>query len=272
MRRSSLILAAFLALVWTPAGAGVVLQSHRAVYELTLASARPGSSIANLSGRLVMEWGADCEGYILNQRMVTEVSDMEGERATNDFQVTSWESLDGLKFRFSSRDSVAGDVTDELDGKAELKGAGAAGLVRFRKPQETAEVKLPSGTVFPTEQAIRLVEAALRGDRTASMLLYDGSRVASLYETFSVIGKPYPAMSAEEAGDNKLLAGQKSWPVHIAYFAREPETDRPPGTPDFQIGYRLFENGIATEIELDYGDFVLDGKLSKLEALPRPSC
>lgn len=249
--------------------AGLSLQSHRAVYELELLNAREGG-VTDLDGRLVMEWGQDCEGYILNQRMVTTVTNVRGRRAINDFQVTSWESVDGLKFRFSSRDSTNGTVTEEIDGKAELSAPGGAGLVRFRKPRE-AELPLPAGTVFPSEQAMLLIRAAQSGENNRNIILFDGSRVDGLYETFNVIGKEHPPMSASEAGGHELLAGQRSWHVHIAYFTHAPEAPDA-GTPEFQVGYRLFQNGVATDIVLDYGAFSMGGELSQLEALPQPSC
>lgn len=271
MWRLFLIVSAITAVTWTAATAGVVLQSHRAVYELSLLKSRQGSGIGDLTGRLVMEWGSDCQGYILNQRMLTEVTDLRGGRALNDFQVTSWESVDGLVFRFSSRDAIDGKVTDEVVGKAKLSAAGAAGTVQFQKPRKV-EAPLPAGTVFPSEQALLLLQAAERGEKTSDMLLFDGSRLESLYDTYGVIGNEYPVMSADEAGANALLAGQRSWPVHIAYFARKPEEGQTPGTPSFQVGYRLFQNGIASELLLDYGEFSLSGALSKLEPLPHPSC
>jgi len=269
MWRFVLILAWSLAFAAAAEGAGLSLQSHRAVYELALLNAREGS-LSSLSGRLVMEWGQDCDGYILNQRMVTAVDYARGGQALNDFQVTSWESRDGLVFRFSSRDATNGRVTEEIDGKAEMQSAGTAGMVRFRKPREL-ELSLPAGTVFPSEQAIQLIRAAENGKKSRNLIVFDGSRVDGLYETFNVIGNERPPQSESEAGKHALLAGKRSWYVHIAYFAYqpgEPET----GVPEFQIGYRLFQNGIATDIVLDYGEFSLGGELSALEELPQPSC
>ena len=33
-----------------------------------------------------------------------------------------------------------------------------------------------------------------------------------------------------------------------------------------------FENGVAGDLELDYGDFVIAGRLRSLEELPTPVC
>ena len=51
---------------------------HRAVYDLTLARSDPTGAVTSLRGRLVMEFNDVCEGYTLNQRILTEAADMEG--------------------------------------------------------------------------------------------------------------------------------------------------------------------------------------------------
>jgi len=251
--------------------AAPALQSHIAVYEVTLERAREGAGIADLRGRLVLEWARDCEGYILNQRMLTQVTSAQGEDVTNDFIVTTWESLDGLKFRYSSRSDVGSESADEVAGKAELTRHGGTGEARFTKPQSST-LTLPEGAVFPTEQVMLLLGAAENGERTRSILLFDGSRADGLFETFNVIGAERPPLSASEVGQRKLLSGQRSWAMHTAYFPRQPSKDRPPGTPEFEIAYRLYQNGVANEIVFDYGHFAMRAMLTKLTSLPAPSC
>jgi len=251
--------------------ASLPLQSHLAVYELSLKSARNGAGITDLSGRLVMEWARDCEGYILNQRMITEVSSNQGDNVLNDFSVTTWESLDGRKFRFSSRNEVARGTSEEVAGRAEVPASGGAGEARFSKPEKTV-LTLPTDTVFPTEHVAVLLQSAMQGERTRDVLLFDGSRKDSLFDTFNVIGVEQPKLAPVEAGGRKLLIGLRSWTVNTAYYPRQPSPDLPPGVPEFEVSYRLFENGIATDVVFDYGNFAMGAKLSKLQALPKPAC
>ena len=44
---------------------------------------------------------------------------------------------------------------------------------------------------------------------------------------------------------------------------------RPQGeaTPAYQIGFTMYENGVADNLVLDYGDFALGGNLKVLEFL-----
>ena len=251
--------------------AGISLQSHRAIYELSLKRAEDGNGITGLSGRLVMEWSKNCEGYILNQRMLTQVTDARGKQVINDFRITSWESLDGLNFRYSSRNEIDGKLVEEISGRASRNESGKASTAKFTKP-EVEQIELPGGTVFPTEQVIMLLRAAESSEKTRSILLFDGSRTDSIFETFSVIGAEQAPLAVTSDSVNAILAGQRSWSVQLAYFPLTPQPDLASGTPEFEVGFRLFQNGVATDIVLDYGDFALGGSLSQLEGLPRPEC
>ena len=54
----------------------VKLTPHRAVYEVTLDDARSASGITGIDGRMVFEFsGSECDGYTLNMRMVTQMTD-----------------------------------------------------------------------------------------------------------------------------------------------------------------------------------------------------
>ena len=52
------------------------LVPHRAVYEMTLGQTRSASGITGIDGRMVFEFsGSECNGYSLNMRMVTQMTD-----------------------------------------------------------------------------------------------------------------------------------------------------------------------------------------------------
>jgi hypothetical protein len=272
MRRTAFVCSLALALSpqaqVTALAAGLSPQPHRAVYDLSLKRAS-SASLAEADGRLVMEWTADCEGHVLNQRIVTHLVDSEGAEVLNDYQVTSWESLDGASYRFNSRNEVNGELVDEVAGSAKLERPGGPGLVTFTKP-EPSTLELPAGVLFPTEHTLAVIRAARAGKRMVELPLFDGSGSDALFLTFSVIGKP--ERTAPEAERHAELAGVVSWPVHLAYFPIPPKAEQSMETPEFETGMRLFENGVTGDILLDYGGFKLNGVLSHLDALPRPSC
>ena len=60
----------------------------------------------------------------------------------------------------------------------------------------------------------------------------------------------------------------KSWRVKLAFFPQaSKEAD-----PDYEITVRLYANGVVGDMVLEYGNFSLDAKLDKAEALAKPKC
>ena len=61
----------------------------------------------------------------------------------------------------------------------------------------------------------------------------------------------------------------------ISYFDKvAKKSDDEPGeqTPIYAISFEMYENGISRALRLDYGDFVIDGKMSSLEIKPAKAC
>ena len=52
--------------------------------------------------------------------------------------------------------------------------------------------------------------------------------------------------------------------VHIAFFDRGNATME----PDYQVAMRYWENGIADDLRMDFGDFAMHGKLATLTVPP----
>jgi len=79
------------------------LVPHRAIYEMSLDDARTASGITGIDGRMVFEFtGSECDGYSLNMRMVTQMTDSQGQTNLTDLRSSTWEQGDGQKFRFQS--------------------------------------------------------------------------------------------------------------------------------------------------------------------------
>jgi len=61
-----------------------------------------------------------------------------------------------------------------------------------------------------------------------------------------------------------LLSDLPSTRVRLAFFDRDTKTD----VPSYQVGMRYWTNGVADNLQMDFGDFVVDGKLTQLAPLP----
>lgn len=243
-----------------PAGPADML-SHRAVHDLTMTRAESQSGIANVEGRVVMEWQNACSDYTMEQRMVLETQLVEGPSRVSDFRYTTWESADGLSFRFSMRYEIDGTVIDEIEGRAKLEGAGGPGKATFSKP-EGVTVDLPAGTVFPSEHTLAVIEAAQAGNTMQRTVLFDGSISDGLFDVVSLIGRRKPPEETEKAVDASV-GPHASWPVRIAFFKKGPEDT----LPDYEMSLRMYDNGVSGDLLLDYKEFALKGTVVRIEPL-----
>lgn len=239
------------------------LVSHRALYTLSVARLDPRNYRNGIAGGLSLEFVQACDGYVLNQRFVIETSTDDGT-ILNNMVLNSWESLDGKSFRFKMKDEVNGDVEQELNGEAKLNSRG--GKVQFTLPEDT-DLDLPPTALFPTEHTVKLLALARNGGNWLQASVYDGASAEAFSEVGGFIGSELPV----EAGANEVLKplkGQRSWRIRLAYFT----SDKAQDTPDYEIAYRLYENGVADDIVFDYGDYAIRATLKLLELKPRDAC
>jgi hypothetical protein len=241
------------------------LVSHRALYSISVARLDPRNYRSGVTGGLSLEFVNACDGFVLNQRFLIQ-TDTEDGTTLNDMVLNSWEARDGQSFRFKLKDLVNGDVDQELNGEAVLSGPKRGGVVRFTRPEDT-ELQLPPGVFFPTAHTIRLLQLAEAGQHWLQAGIYDGSSADGYADVGGFIGAPLPLETAQRS----VLVGLKglrSWRVRLGYFPTEDQQD----TPDYEIGYRLYENGVADDIVFDYGDYAIRATLVRLEIHPRDRC
>lgn len=249
-----------------PATGPIPLLSHRAEYQMDLARSGQGTSLATLSGRMVMEWASSCDGYTTNQRLVTRSTDELGQDTLNDFVASSWESRDGRTMHFAARQQLNRDTVGQYVGSAELGERGATGNAAFTKP-DAQNVSLPKGTVFPTAEIKHILAAARAGTTQISDIVFDGSGETALYQADAYI-VPAARNRPPAAAAAKVLDGLRSWMVEVSYFPYG-STE---GVPEYELSFRLFENGVSTDLLLDYGDMAIKGRLIGLQPLPGAGC
>ncbi len=257
--------AAGAALAVTVAQAGPAdLAPHRAVYAMGLATSKSGSGIAAASGTMSYQFDDACDGWVVENRIAINYAYTEGGQVISTTDFITWESKDGLHYKFRLRNTRDGQVTEDIEGTADLKGKGLGGVAKFLRP-EPMSMALPKGTLFPTEHTVRLLDAALAGGHSFWRVVFDGSGTDGPYEVNAVIGKQTQALPAKAV--NPLL-GSPSWPMRLAFFA----VASPEAVPNFEMGLAYHPNGVAREILQAFKNFSLKGRLESVEALPRRTC
>ncbi|MEL6919994.1 MAG: cell envelope integrity EipB family protein [Pseudomonadota bacterium] len=244
------------------------LQPHRAVYDVALANATERSGISAMRGRMVYEFrGAECDGYTTNFRFLTQIASRGTSRVT-DQQTTTFEAGDGSSFRFVTKTFVD-DVADRsTEGAASREGDGVT--VELDEPDnQTFEL---SSALFPTAHLLNLLERAEAGERFYEQPIFDGSDDADrVMMTSVVVGPEKPAEDDDaEAAIDTIMTENPYRNVSVAYFDQTERAGE--GIPDYRIAFKMLPNGITRDLELDYGDFALEGTLTELELLPSSEC
>lgn len=255
-------------------GAAVTLASHRAVYDLQLSTTRGKRGMSAVNGRILYDFsGSVCEGYALQFRQVSELDSGEGKVVVSDLRATSWEDGAAKRLRFHSQNYFDDNLRDQVDGQAERAGDGVA--VQLTKP-DGKKLDLQQVVVFPTQHVRSIIAGAREGKTLMQVSVYDGSDTGDkVYDTLTVIGKPIaPEQNKPDdpTARETAFAGLTRWPVTISYFDHKAAEQKGEQTPVYAITFELFENGVSRALVLDYGDFVLTGKMTSLEMKPVKPC
>ncbi|MFN4143206.1 EipB family protein [Aestuariivirga sp.] len=258
-------------LLLAPAAEAATVVPHRALYDLRLLRAEDGSSLQSASGRLAFEIeGSSCEGYTVSFRMATKYRPKEGEVTLIDTQTTTFEGPGALDFRHQLKEKVDGAAREDLRirmtrAAVEKEGKGTLSS----KPGETFTV--PAGAALPMQHQLRLMSLGEAGGGRDSSIVFDGSDEGKSFRAISFVGREKPPGAVARDVANPVAATLKalgSWPITVSYFPLEGEAE----TPEYQVSFDMYANGVATGLVLDYGEFALSGTLTDLKLLAPSSC
>ncbi|MGO8919512.1 MAG: EipB family protein [Stellaceae bacterium] len=286
--------AALLGLVLVPPARAGELAPYRALYHLSLVSAKSGSGVVAAGGAVLDEWGETCDGWTEQERFLMRLQYAEQGDEKIKSNLVSWEAKDGLRYRFDERRETSGEEgrrpndseeeaqgaaapagtsVEEIRGEAKLDGPDKGGTAEFTRPEATT-LTLPAGTLFPTAHTLLLIARAQAGDQLITRKLFDGSDLANAAQVTAFIG-PRLAPGATGTSDPPLpkaaLLDRPSWRIRLAFFPAAAAAGTG-GLPDYEETIRLLDNGVVGEMLFDYGDYTIRAKLDDIEALPRPSC
>ncbi|MFO1034566.1 MAG: DUF1849 family protein [Hyphomicrobiales bacterium] len=241
---------------------------HRAYYDLEVKRIDGNADISTIRGRLAYEiTGSTCDGFSVNYRLANRVQYKEGTARVIDTQLTSYESGDGLQLDMTQKQFVDAEMKEETRIKVNKDAEGTTGKGLLTKT-DTKTFETVAAALFPTRYQVKLVEAAEQGKSYDEQVIYDGSNEDKSLKAVSFIGpkKPMSGVPEEQA---KALGSMDSWPVTVSYF---PLDDKADGNPVYTASFNMLDNGISTDLVLDYGSYALTGKLTKLEMLKPETC
>jgi hypothetical protein len=239
------------------------LVPHRALYDINLIAAHAGGQIANISGTMFFELRRDCEAWMTDHRfnLIYEYTDSPAMQITSDF--STWESLDGERFYFSSRRSRDGEIYEILRGEATSGEEG--GVATFSQP-EGLEFDLSAGTIFPMQHT-KLLAEALKNDKGPFLnrVIFDGSDQEGPVEINAFIGNKVNAMAQVNgsAQINPALLNSPAKTVQMAFFPMGSDSNEPGA--DYEMEAVFHQNGVISDMTINYKEFSISQKLNALE-------
>jgi len=264
-RIGAVALALGLAVVSVSAARGAKIAPHRALYSMTLGSTRTDSGVVDANGTMDYEWGETCDGWTIEQRYHLKLHYAESRDVDIASSFVTWESKDGLRYRFNQQETRNGERDQEIRGAARLDGPGKGGVVEFTKPQPHT-LKLAPGVLFPTAHTILLIDAAREGETFISRQVFDGAADENAAQVSAVIGTRVTADPA--SAKLSPLLERPGWYIRLAFFPVDAHAEE----PDYELGMRLLDNGVSRDMMIDYGDYSIRAKLDDIEALDKPQC
>ena len=257
------------------AGQTVNLAPHRAYYYLEVGRLDGNAGISSISGKLAYEIsGSTCTGYSVSYRVANRYTQGEGSAPqVTDNQQTSFESGDGLELDLQQKNFVNAKLQTQSRIKVKKPKAGEAGEGEIIAA-ETTPITTDAKAVFPTEYQRLLSGAALAGETRFEALVFEGSDGDKPMRAIAFIGarKESGALANEAqvaAQDTDKLNAMAFWRVSVSYYSA---TGRGDDAPLYQATFNMLENGVSTDLLLDYGTYSLKGKLNKIELLKKETC
>ena len=253
----------------TQQAAPVTVAPHRAIYTMSMASAKSGSNITDVSGRLEFEWRDVCDGWAIQQHMKLHIASGEGEDQDIVSNELTWESKDGKKYNFNIHHETNGQETEAYHGKASQKPDGSV-VVAYSQPKGKT-LQLPAGTMFPTAHTEYVLSSAADGQKFFTRRVFDGSDTDGASDISAFIAPLRPTDQEDglsvELKKNQLVAAD-AWPVHLAFFKINDEKEQ----PDYEMDLGLLPNSIARHIRINYSDFSIIGTLVGVESIATQNC
>jgi hypothetical protein len=235
---------------------------HKALYDIKLTGIKSGSQIVNISGQMLYEWQPTCDGWLANHRfnLMYEYADSEPMRISSDF--STFESFDGKTLNFTSQRKRDGQLFEEFRGNAQYQENGK-GEATYSLPNGL-EFKLAEGSMFPMQHTVNVLKAIKEGKKFFRATVFDGADEEGPVDINAFIGKPIAASAIK--GGKGLDAGLLASPAHdvrLAFFPVKDESE----TSDYEMNINLHENGVVSDMNIEYDDFSISQKLLALEPM-----
>ena len=225
-------------------------KSHEAVYNLRINNVSSSSKVHSAFGQMNLEVYKSCEGWVINQDSLIDITDKHGTQYRNEFRYSIWESFNGNFFRFLSQVIINGEEIAYYEGKAYKKDKDAK--VIYIRPNKK-EINIPLETLFPMKHFMATL--MLKDKNFKSYTVFTGENEESLTHVNSFLKEVE-------------MEGQLYKKIRTAVF----ELNSVSSEPVHEIELIIDNYGIARSVVFDYLDYKIIGKLNKYKFVSNEKC
>lgn len=238
-------------------------QAHKATYEISTKKVQSGSPIINVTGTMDYSWSVDCEGWLSRHKFDLTYEYTENPSVKSVSEFSTFERFDTKQFSFISQRKRNGAVSENTRGYAKRNNDGK-GEVLFTKPPELS-FDLPNNTQFPMQHTLSVLQSIKNNKKFYNAMIFDGSDKDGPVEVNAFIGKPLKPRTQTKGReiDNSLLQSTART-VRLAFFPLKDQS----ATSSYEMDIVFHENGVISDMMVDYSDFTVRQKLIALETVP----
>lgn len=243
------------------------LVPHNARYEIKMVSKRSGSQLLNIGGAMSFAWQPACDAWIADHRfdLLYEYTNGMPVQIVSDF--STYESFDGKDFSYNAQ-RTRNDAPYEVFRGHAVKGEQAVYTV-----PAGLSFDLSPATFFPMGHTLTLLNHARAGERFFDATVFDGSDSEGPTEINAFIGKHHPDaahITLAESADmiDRTLLDSPAWDIRLAFFLAGGTN----GPADYEMNITLHENGVISDMLVEYDDFSVTQKLVALKKGEKPAC
>ncbi len=249
------------------------MQPHRALYDVSLRSAKSSTGIADIHGQMFYDLQESCDAWTTTHRFVLVYDYIDNPTSQVVSEFTTTEAKDGSKFDFRARRIHDGEVQEEVAGNViRPTKPGKIFQAKYIEPKGTPSLPLDPETNFPMAHTEKVINGALSGKKFIAGQIFDGSDAEGPYQVSGLVLKPVsvPERKREWPKDvDKKLSSLPGWRTQVAIFPLSQEDE---SASDYEMDVNLLENGVVTDMSIRYADFSIDQTLKALSANPHPDC
>ncbi len=251
-----------------------MIAPHKALYSMSLSEIHAGSPITELLGEMFFKWEDTCDAWSTDHRFTIDYfyTDRPSISVTSHF--VAWEDKTGNRIQFVSEGYTDGVLDEKTRGEARRLDDGT-GDVNYQEPQGMT-FELGKNFFFPAQHTVATIHNALEGKNFFNAVMFDGtdqegpSEVNVFIEQPAMQNFPVARYTDNPAVDTDLLK-TPSWNTRLAFYPQQGEGSDL-STPAYEMMVRLHQNGVVSDIVIEYDSFSVRQSLVALSALPQAEC